>query len=297
MWEKPLAEVDSLKVATSSFAQKWMDNPDAMLHQLGQDAISFGLKVVAALAIYLIGAWLIRRIRKLLGKLFSKRNTDRGIASFISSFASVSLTIILIVLTISTLGINTTSLAALLAAGGMAIGMALSGTVQNFAGGVMLLTFKPFKVGDFIEAQGFTGTVTEITIVSTRLTTVDNRSIIIPNGALSNGNINNFSHYALRRTEWNVSMEYGTDSAECKASLLELLRADSRVLDASTPGAADPFVALAKLADSAVVFTVRAWVRTEDYWAVFFDYSERVYTELPKRGFSFPYPKMDVHIG
>lgn len=289
-------QMDSMRVVTHEFAQTLVTEPETALRQLGNDAIQFGIKVLAALAIYVVGAWLIRRVKKLLLRIFSKRNTDKTLSSFIISFVSTMMTVLLIVITISTLGVNTTSLAALLAAGGMAIGMALSGTVQNFAGGIMLLAFKPFKVGDFIEAQGFTGTVTEVSIVNTKLTTTDNKAIIIPNGALSNGNINNYSRFPLRRLEWQIGLEYGTDSAACMELLLTLLKADKRVLDASTPGAADPFVALSSLDDSAVVFVVRGWVRSNDYWAVFYDFNNVVYTELPKKGFNFPFPQLDVHL-
>ncbi|MBO4264113.1 MAG: mechanosensitive ion channel [Bacteroidales bacterium] len=265
------------------------------MQQLMHDAIQFGLKVLAALAIYVIGAWLIRRVKKLLQRSFTRKGTDRTIASFVTSFTSVSLTLLLVVLTIGALGVNTTSLAALLAAGGMAIGMALSGTVQNFAGGLMLLAFKPFKVGDFIEAQGYSGTVTDMSIVSTRLTLPDNRSVSLPNGALSNGTINNFTRNLIRRVEWTVAMEYGTDAEACEAMLLSLAD-DPRILDSKTPGAADPFTALSALNESSVVFILRAWVKNEDYWGVYFSINNRIYQELPKAGFRFPYPQLDIHI-
>ena len=160
----------------------------------------------------------------------------------------------------------------------------------------MILVFKPFKAGDFIEAQGYSGTVNIVTIVSTTLTTVDNKEIIIPNGALFNGNINNYSRNPLRRVDWEVNVEYGTDAARCSEKLLELVRSDSRVLDSSTAGAADPRVVLSRLGDSSVVFSVRAWVKTEDYWDVYFDYNNKVYSELPKSGIAFPFPQLDVNI-
>ena len=291
-----LANPDSAKAVVTHLAQEVADHPKELLLQLGRGALQFGLKVLAALLIYIVGSWLIRRLKKLLRRLFERRKTDKALASFVTSMTSVMLTILLVVITVGTLGVNTSSLAALLAAGGVAVGMALSGALQNFAGGIMLLAFKPFKVGDFIEAQGYTGTVTDLTIVNTRLTTPDNRAIIIPNGALSGGNINNFSKHPIRRVEWNISLEYGTDAAACREKLLELLRSDARVLDTQTPGAADPTAVLSQLADSAIVFTVRAWVNVPDYWGLFFDYNTLVYTELPKAGFKFPFPQMDVHI-
>ena len=198
-------------VPAGSFAETLATDPEAALHQLVHDGIEFGLKVLAALAIYIVGAWIIRRVKKAQKKRFERRHTDPTLASFTQSFTSVVLTVLILVLAISALGINTTSLAALLAAGGMAIGMALSGTLQNFAGGIMLLAFKPFRVGDFIEAQGYSGTVTELTIVSTHITLPDNRRVIMPNGVLSNGSINNYTRNPLRRIEWNIGFAYGAD--------------------------------------------------------------------------------------
>lgn len=294
---KQLAEhMDSVRLASRAFAQTLAEDPDSALKQLGQDAIQFGLKVLAALAIYFIGAWVIRRIKKLLSRMFTRRNTDPTLSSFVTSFVSFTLTVLLVVMTVSALGVNTTSLAALLAAGGMAIGMALSGTVQNFAGGIMLLGFKPFKVGDFIEAQGYAGTVTGMTIVSTKLTLPDNRVVSLPNGALSNGTINNYTQNPVRRVEWKIGLEYGADSQKVRDLLLRLLKEDKRVLDASHPGAANPMTALFSMDESAVVFVVRGWVSSSDYWDVYFDYNHRAYSALPQNGFGFPFPQMDVHL-
>ena len=197
---------DSIKNAADSLIQKAKSDPGTFMHELGEHFIEFGLKLLAAIVIYLVGAWIIGRIKKALNKLFVKRGTEKTLASFTSSLVSISLTILLIVITIGTLGINTTSLAALLAAGGMAIGMAISGTVSNFAGGIMILAFKPFKVGDFINAQGYSGTVQSVTIVNTKILTTDNRLIIIPNGALSNGNIDNYNAMPLRRVDIEVQV-------------------------------------------------------------------------------------------
>ena len=228
--------------------------------------------------------------------IFDRKKTDAAIASFAMSITSIALTVILIIITVGTLGIDTTSIAALLAGGGMAIGMALNGTVQNFAGGIMLVAFKPFKVGDYIEAQGYEGTVTEISIVSTKLMTADNRCIIIPNGALSNGTINNFSHNTIRRVEWTVCVEYGVSAEECKRLLNELLERDLRILRENDGAPADPFVGLSILADSSVNFTMRAWVKKENYWPVKFEMNEKIYETLPKHGIHFPFPQMDVHV-
>lgn len=287
---------DSVVVGIEEFAHDLVTNPADTLQGLGQDIINFGLKLLAALLIYLIGAWIIRRIKKGLARMFTKRHTEKALATFVMSFTTIGLTILLVIITISTLGVNTTSIAALIAAAGVAIGMALSGTVQNFAGGIMILMFKPFKAGDYIESQGYEGTVTSVSIVSTTITTYDNRAIILPNGALFNGNINNYSRNPLRRVDWKIGVEYGTDSEKCIAKLLEIVKSDPRVLDSSTPGAADPVAVLSELGDSAVSFTVKAWVKTEDYWGVLYDYNKKVYDQLPESGIGFPFPQMDVHL-
>ena len=289
---------DSLAVKSAEVVETLRSTPaDQMLRDLGTQAIHFGLKVLAALLIYIIGAWIIKIIRKSLRKGFARKNTEKTLASFTESLVTIAMWVILIVVTIGTLGINTTSIAALLAAGGMAIGMALSGTVQNFAGGIMILVFKPFKAGDFIEAQGFSGTVTDVNIVSTKLLTIDNRRIIIPNGALSNGNINNISAMSLRRVDINVNFQYGTDAEAAKAALLEIIRSCPQVLDSTTPGAADPFVSVIALGEHGVSMVTRSWVNTADYWTAFFYLNENFYTQLPaKYGLRFPFNQLDVHI-
>ena len=259
-------------------------------------ALAFGLKLLAAFVIYFVGAWLIRKVKAIIARVFEKKGTDPGIASFTQSIVSIALTIMLIITTVGTLGIDTTSLAALLAGGGMAIGMALNGTVQNFAGGIMLLIFRPFKAGDFIEAQGYSGTVREVTITSTKLSTPDNRVIVIPNGILSNGTINNYSHMQMRRLDLTVDVEYGSESEHVKNLLYSLIMSDTRTLTASSGAPADPFVALASLRDSSIQFVARIWVKSEDYWGLNFDLIEKIYNELPKNGIQFPYPKLDVNI-
>lgn len=294
--EMPANVADSLKQATNIIVDKIKTDPSQFMKDFGDQAIQFGLKVLAALVIYFVGAWLIRRVKNMLVRVFDRRHTESTLVSFVMSFVSIGLYALLVIIAISTLGINTTSLAALLAAGGMAIGMALSGTVQNFAGGIMILVFKPFKVGDFIAAQGFVGTVTDVTMVSTKILTVDNRVVVLPNGALSNGTIDNYTGKPLRRVDWTVSVEYGSDADKCIESIREILAQDSRILDSATPGAADPFVALSSLNDNDISFTVRVWVNSADYWGVFFDGNKNFYTLLQQKGFSFAYPHMDVTI-
>lgn len=294
----PIIPADSLdlKGSAEKFVEKVTTTPaDVLLKELGSDALQFGLKVLAALAIYFIGAWVIKRIKKLLGNIFERRKTDKAIASFTMSLVSISLTIILIILTVGTLGVNTTSLAAILAAGGMAIGMALSGTVQNFAGGIMLLVFKPFKAGDFIEAQGFSGTVSEVNIVSTKLTTTDNRVIVLPNGSLSSGTINNISQNPIRRLEWKIGVEYGSNIDQARKVILGILNADARVLHGKD-APDEPNVKLSGLLDSSVEIQARCWVRTDDYWNLLWEINELIYNELPKNGIDFPFPQLDVHL-
>ena len=243
-------------------------------------------------AIYFIGAWLIKKIKNLLKRIFDKRDFEPAIESFIQSIVGIALWIILIIAVIGTLGVETTSFAALLAGGGMAIGMALNGTVQNFAGGIMILIFKPFKSGDFIETQGFSGTVSEVSITSTKLATVDNRIIVIPNGILSNGIINNYSDKPIRRVELTVDVEYGSSSEKVISILQSIIQDDTRILKEP----AEPFIRLSALKDSSIQFTMRLWVNAPDYWGVYFDMTEKIYNELPKNGINFPFPQLDVNI-
>lgn len=259
-------------------------------------SIRFCLKVAAAILIYMLGAWIIRKVRKGITRAFEKKGTDATITSFTLSITSISLTIILLLITVGTLGIDTSSIAALLTGGGLAIGLALNGTVQNFAGGIMILIFKPFKAGDYIEAQGHSGTVSEVTITSTKLTTTDNRVIIIPNGTLSSDVINNYSTRELRRVDINVGVEYGSSSAETKELLMDIIGRDARILNIEKGAPADPFVALSALNDSSVDFILKVWVKNSEYWAVKYSLTEEIYNELPKHGIMFPFPQLDVNI-
>ena len=286
-----------IKAELAAVAEKISTTPASdLISELIDKAVTFGLKVLAALVIYFIGAWLIRKIRKILKNVFDKTDYEPAIESFIQSIVGIALWIILIVAVVGTLGIETSSFAALLAGGGMAIGLALNGTVQNFAGGIMILIFRPFKSGDFIEAQGFAGTVTDVTITSTKLTTTDNRIVVIPNGALSNGTINNYSHMPLRRLDLTVDVEYGTSAEKTCELIQSLIKEDPRILTAATGGKADPFVALSALKDSSILFVIKVWVKSEDYWDVNYGLLTKIYEELPKNGIQFPYPKLDVNI-
>ena len=258
--------------------------------------VTFGLKVFAALFLYTIGIWLIRRIKRVLRRIFEAKETDPSIATFVMSITSVAMMIILVIAIVGTLGIDTTSLAALLAGGGMAIGMALNGTVQNFAGGIMILIFKPFKSGDYIQTQGHEGKVTEVTITSTKLTSTDNRVIVIPNGLLSNGVINNFSHNTMRRLDITLDVEYGTSADLTKSILSEIINADSRILSMEGGAPADPVIALNTLKESGVEFVIKVWVKKDDYWPVRYELLETCYKKLPENGIHFPFPKLDVNL-
>lgn len=308
---------DSVREGARMMIEHAKSDPQGFWSAVGDTVLHFGIKVLIALVIYFIGVWLIRIVKRALKRFFDRKQTEPTIASFTTSFVSISMTILLIVITVSTLGVNTTSLAALLAAGGMAIGMALSGTLQNFAGGLMILAFKPFKAGDFIEAQGQTGKVIEVNITATKILTTDNRVVILPNGALSNGTINNYSGRPIRRVEWTVSVSYGVDAEACKKAILDIVNSDERVLKEDTDMRAlykqlnisayqlntvnyrmeaipAPFAGLKSLNSSDITFVVRAWVRADDYWDVFFGLQERFYTELPPQGFTFAYPHIEI---
>lgn len=262
------------------------------LPQLVHDyIIPLGLKLIAALIVFLLGRWVIKLVKKWMANGLMSKHGDATLHSFLSNLVSVLLYFVLIISIISILGINTSSLVALLASAGLAIGMALSGTLQNFAGGVMIILFRPFKVGDYISAQGFEGKVSEIQIFNTHLLTVDNKEVILPNGSLSTGVMTNFSKQGTRRVDWVVSMAYGDDYDKAKALMLRLCDEDSRIMKEPAP-----FVELLKLNESSVDLTVRAWVDAADYWPVFFAMNERIYKSFAQEGLNIPFPQMDVHL-
>lgn len=267
-----------------------------LLKEFIDNIIRFGLKVLIAFLIYIIGAWIIKKIKGVLARGFERRATDAGIASFVQSIVSIALTIMLVIITVGTLGIDTSSIAALLTGGGLAIGLALNGTVQNFAGGLMILVFKPFKAGDYIEVEGHAGSVTEVNITSTKLTTSDNRVIIIPNGMLSSQVINNYSSRQMRRLEIIIDVEYGSSAEQTKEVLYEIIKAESRIMTVENGSPADPFVALSALKDSSVEFIMRVWVKTDEYWPTKFSLNEEIYRKLPENGINFPFPQLDVNI-
>lgn len=254
-------------------------------------ALSICWKIIVALAIFYVGRWVIRRILRLLDKLYERKSVEMSIRGFLSNIVNVLLYVAVVLMIVQTIGVDTTSLVAMLASAGLAIGMALSGTLQNFAGGVMILVLKPYRVGDYIEAQGEEGIVVNIGLFTTTLHTVDKRVIYIPNSSISTSVIDNYSTSATRRVDWTVKVEYGTEPEAVRKTLIDIMSADSRISKENKP-----VVFLTELADSSVIFSARAWVKNEDYWDVKFDLNEKIYTELPRRGISFPYPQLDVTI-
>jgi len=264
---------------------------DVFLGKMIDLGISVGSKILLAIVVFIVGRWIVRRLNRLLARILERRKVEASLSTFVKSLVNITLTLLLIIIVIGVLGIETSSFIALFASAGVAIGMALSGTLQNFAGGVMILLFKPFKVGDFIEAQGQSGTVKEIQIFNTILTTPDNKIIIIPNGGLSTGLMKNYSTEATRRVDWEFCIAYGDDYARARDVIGRLLAADARVLK-------DPacFVAVGSLGASSVNITVRAWVKAGDYWDVFFDMNEKVYKTFAAEKLTIPFPQMDVHV-
>ena len=255
-------------------------------------ALSLGWKLLKVAFIWMIGRWLTRRLVSVVKLLMEKRETNLSVRTFVGSFLDVVSLIILLVIIIGVLGVDTSSFIALFASAGVAIGMALSGTLQNFAGGVIILLFRPFKVGDFIEAQGQAGTVREIQIFNTLIQTGDNKSILVPNGPLSTGIVNNYSRESLRRVDFVFSISYGDDYEKAKEVLLELIDADKRILNSP----AEPFIALKELGASSIDIVVRVWAAQGDYWGIYFDLNKAVYETFPKRGLNFPYQTFTVNV-
>ena len=284
---------DSLQKARFAQAYDKLMNLDVqeLLDKVVREILWIGVKILVALAIYFIGRWIIRRIVRLIDLAFEKKAVDVSLRSFARNTIRTILILVLLMILVQTLGVNVTSLIAIFSAATLAIGMALSGTAQNFAGGVMILVMKPYRVGDFISAQGQSGFVREIKLFSTVITTTDNQTIYIPNNAIATAIIDNYSTAEQRRVDWKIGISYGDDFDAVRKAILELLEADERILKDPAP-----VVHVLELSDSAVTLTVRAWVKNADYWDVFFLHNEQFYKELPKRGGNFPFPQMDVHL-
>ena len=285
-----ILQADPTLAATEAVKALEKGELSQVLQQVTTLCIEAGKSILLAILIFVVGRYLIKFINKMIGRMMERKKVEPTIQSFLKSFINVLLTILLIITTVSALGVNTTSFAALLASAGVAVGMALSGNLQNLAGGIILLLFKPYKVGDYIEAQGVSGTVKEIQIFHTIILTVDNKQVYVPNGALSSGSVTNYSSEPLRRVDLTVGVEYGTEVEVVKQALEDIIKADGRIL--TDP---KPFVALGNLASSSIDFTVRTWVKGADYWPVYFDLTRNVYEEFNRRGIGFPFPQIQVH--
>ena len=286
---------DSLQVAADKLDQAiaqadGLDKLALVTQQLIDSGIQAGGHILKAVIVFLVGRFLIRMLNRLVRRLMDKRNVDISIKTFVRSLVNILLTVLLIVSVVGALGVETTSFAALLASAGVAVGMALSGNLQNFAGGLVILLFKPYKVGDWIDAQNVSGTVKEIQIFHTILTTADNKLIYVPNGALSSGVVINYSNQTTRRVEWIVGVDYGEDYNKVEKVVREVLAADKRILDDPAP-----FIALHALDASSVNVVARVWVNSADYWGVYFDINKAIYATFNEQGINFPFPQLTVH--
>ncbi len=249
------------------------------------------LKIAVAVVIYLIGKKVIQWVINIMDKAFSRHKVEASLCKFLRSLVKALLMTLLLMAIIQTLGVNTSAFLALFASAGVAIGMALSGTLQNFAGGVVLLLLRPYKVGDYIVAMGQSGTVEKIDLFCTCIKTPDNQTVYIPNNSIATSIIDNYSQSKTRRVDWTLSISYGDDVEVARREILALLAADGRVLT-DTPAV----VYVASLGASSVDLTIRAWAKNADYWELYFDINEKMYKELPSKGINFPFPQMDVHV-
>ena len=252
---------------------------------------TYSLKVVGAILIFFIGKWLARYLSKLLGKILRKNNMDETLTSFLGHITYYTLFLLVLIAAAGQLGINTTSFLTIVGAAGLAVGLALKDSLSNFASGVMLILFRPFKVGDYVTAGGQAGTVESIDIFNTILKTPDNQTVIVPNSSITTDVITNVNAKPTRRIDLVVGIGYDDNIGEAKSVLEDLIKADSRIL--SDPA---PTVAVSELADSSVNFVVRPWVKTADYWAVRFDLTEKIKLTFDEKSISFPYPQQDVHM-
>ncbi|MBO4907479.1 MAG: mechanosensitive ion channel [Bacteroidaceae bacterium] len=263
---------------------------DQVITQLINWSMDMGRHIIAAIVVYFIGHYIIKFINYLLATMLERRKVEVSVQTFVKSFISILLKVLLIITVVGTLGVNTTSFAALLASFGVAIGMALSGNLQNFAGGIVILFLKPYKVGDFIEAQGTAGTVKAIQIFHTILLTADGKQIFVPNGSMSSGSITNYTLTPSRMCEWVIGVEYGEDVEKARQTVLDIIKTDSRVL--SDPA---PVVWLKELNSSSVDIVARCWTENADYWPVMFETREKIYNTFNTKGIGFPFPQVTVH--
>ena len=289
--------LDSLKTAKAEALAEKVQNlsnmsADQIISLLLEEAVKIGMKVLAAIAIYIIGAWVIKKIKRIIRKIMERRNIDPSITSFTLSFTTIALTLMLILMTVDALGINTNSIVALLAGSGLAIGMAFSGSLQNFAGGIMILVFKPFRVGDYVEFQNCTGTISSIEMTSTFIISDNGETIVLPNGTIFNGMLINHSKLCKKRVVWNISVAYGSNIELVRATALALLESNPDVLKEENP----PAVVISNLGESAVIVSIRCWVEHTNYWKTLYWGYEEIYKSFNAAGIQFPYPQLDVHM-
>lgn len=266
-------------------------NPEIVMNKLTELTLVYGPKLVAAIAVFVIGLWIIKAISRAVEKTIDNRDIDVSLKPFLVGVVNMLLKVMLVISVLGMLGIQMTSFIAVLGAAGLAVGMALSGTLQNFAGGVIILLFKPFKVGDVIDAKSYIGKVAAIQVFNTVLKTADNKTVFIPNGELANSSMVNFSTEEQRRVDWTIGIAYGDDADKARQVIQTLCDNDARILKEP-----EVLIAIAALADSSVNFAVRAWVKAEDYWPVFFEMNENIYKTFSKEGLNIPFPQMDVHV-
>lgn len=270
---------------------KSLSQLDIVIQNLIDSGISAGKHIIAAVVIFIVGRFLIKLINRLVASILQRRHIEISVQTFLSSLVNIILTILLIITVIGALGVNTKSFAALIASAGVAIGMALSGNLQNFAGGLIILLFKPYRVGDFIDVCGVQGTVSAVQIFHTILLTPDNKAVYLPNGSTSSSTITNYSREDKRRIEWTFGIDYGEDVGRARTAILSVITADARILNEPAP-----FVAVGGLSDSSVDIIVRVWVPTEEYWNVYYDMHQRVYETFNEQKINFPYPQQTVHL-
>lgn len=253
--------------------------------------LTYGIKIVMAIVVLIIGLWIIKALTNAISRVMQKREVDESLRPFLRSLFNALFKVMLFISVIQMVGVEATSFIAVLGAAGLAVGMALSGTLQNFAGGVIILLLKPFKKGDWIDAMGYAGTVSEIQIFATILKTPDNKTVILPNGALSTGSLVNYSTEPRRRVDMTFGIGYDDDIDKAKGILNRIIEEDSRILKDPAPA-----VLLSELADSSVNFVVRVWAEAGDYWGIYFDFHEKVKKSFDAEGVGIPFPQMDVHV-
>ena len=262
-----------------------------LLNNMLQETVWVLIKIAIAFAIYCVGRLLMRWILRIMDRAFTRHDVEVSLRSFLRSIVKVLMLIMIFLAIVQTLGVNTSSFLAIFASAGLAIGMALSGTLQNFAGGVILLLLRPYRVGDYIEAMGQSGTVESIGLFSTCLKTPDLQTIYVPNGSISTSIIDNYSQSETRRVDWLLSISYGDDVDVARREILAILNSDERVLKEP-----EAVVYVKTLNSSSVDLSIRAWTQNDDYWALHYDMNERLYKELPSKGINFPFPQMDIHV-